>query len=167
MDWMYKEHEKSDKPPLDVKDHDSGGHTSTNQQDTLGITSLSDEKVTAKQTMSELDAEDSGDSSAIDTALSSIHKFTSEYNSQKTDHEEDIREVLSDSGSMPSEEIDTLYKSEIMNTELPADGLERFDKNEQEDTINKDEVIKTLKEEVNLLMFLQFSFINLYDQASC
>ncbi|KAF7836388.1 phospholipase SGR2 isoform X1 [Senna tora] len=151
MDWMYKEHDNNEKPLPDVKDHCSGCYSSTIQKDTLGMESQSNEKMTSKETPLELEAEYSGDSSVIGPALLSVDKLTSEYNSQKPDHEGDGHEFLSDFNSSPCEKSDALYEPENMDSVLPSDDLERLTKDEHEDTINKDEVIKMLKEEVDSL----------------
>ncbi|XP_054812172.1 phospholipase SGR2 isoform X2 [Prosopis cineraria] len=148
MDSMHKEHYKHENPLLTVKDHCSGIYSSSLQNDTLSMASLSNETMTAKPGPSELGAENTGDSLLLCPALPSVHKYALEHNSQKPEHERDVHDFLSDFSKAPHEKNDAIFKPGNMNARIPADGLERLTTDEHENTSNKDEVIRMLREEV-------------------
>ncbi|KAK4256407.1 hypothetical protein QN277_009277 [Acacia crassicarpa] len=150
MDSVHREYYKHENPSLAVKDYCSGSYSSSLKNDALSV-SLSNEKMSAKQTPLELDAQYSGDSSLLYPALPIVHNYTKGHNSQEPEHERDVHDFLSDLSNAPNEKTDALSKLENMNAGLPADGLERLTKNEHENMSNRDEVIRMLREEVDSL----------------
>lgn len=151
MNAIYTDYYKHGNTPRTVKDHCLGSCSSSVQNDTFSTVSLSNEKMTAKQTPLESEAQYFGDSSLC-PALPIVNKDTmahnSAHNSQEPEHESDVPDFLSNLSDAPHDKTDTLSMLENMNGELPANGLERLTKDEDENMSDKDEVIRMLREEV-------------------
>ncbi|KAF1873815.1 hypothetical protein Lal_00029521 [Lupinus albus] len=145
MHWMYEDHSVHGEPHPDEKNHDFQ-YSSNNQNDTSDMVSPSNEKIT-QQTPLETEAEYSDESSVLGPAISSVHNSTAEPNFVKLSNEGDVSELCSDSNDMLFEKVGALDKPESMNIGLP---VERSDE-EDEGTSNKDEVIKTLRQEIDSL----------------
>ncbi|OIV93581.1 hypothetical protein TanjilG_04813 [Lupinus angustifolius] len=145
MHWMYEEHSIHEESLPDEKNHDFQ-YSSNNQDDTSGMVSPSNEKIT-QQSPSEAEAEYSDESSVLGPAISSVHSSTAEPNSVKLSNTGDVSELLSDSNDMLFEKMGVLAKPESMNIGLPVERSAE----EDEGSSNKDEVIKTLREEIDSL----------------
>lgn len=150
MDWMYKEHGEDGEPVPNEKSN-YFKHSSINQDDTLGVKSLSGEKKSTQQSSSEMEAEFSEESSVLCPTLSSGHNFIAEHNSVNPSNQGDIFECISDSSDTFFEKMGALDKLESMNLGLPVD------KEKCNGTSNKDEEIKKLREEVGFQFFTFFS----------
>ena len=162
---MYREHSEDEELVPDMKNnyfqHSSVNQDVTlsvkipsdeNQDHTLSVKIPSDEKKSTHQTSSEMEAEFSEESSILCPTSSSGHNFIAEPNPLSPSNEQDVSDRISDSSDSFFEKTDASDKLESVNLGLPVP------KEKCNGTINKDEEIKKLREEVGFRFLLFFIF---------
>ncbi|KAK9269952.1 hypothetical protein L1049_025525 [Liquidambar formosana] len=156
MDWMYKEHCRNEESPLTMNNESSICNSSTNLEnknstivnETKGVVSINDNKMSAPPTVLVHEEEHAEDSSVVDPLTSVSDEPSSRAADSNKLDTEDVRESVCDSSAVLSHEKDGLDGTTSMNCDF---AIGKMAEEVSEDTSHKDKVIKLLKEEIDSL----------------
>ncbi|CAK7328847.1 unnamed protein product [Dovyalis caffra] len=155
MDWMYKEHPRSEESSLDMK-HDSSTNLEGNNSNVVNaaeeiVDPVDTEMMTAQSTLVHEDGHADDFSTIVSPLASDLDETSSDSNLKQMGGKESLHEFVDDSSNVLSQERDHLCEGTEMKLDDPMSGVENMAVEASEGTVNKEKEINMLMEEIDSL----------------
>ncbi|KAF9670533.1 hypothetical protein SADUNF_Sadunf13G0078900 [Salix dunnii] len=155
MDWMYKEHPRSEESSCDMKhvlSNNLEGNNSNLVRESKDIVDTVDEEImTERSTLLQEDGLADDFSTMLSPLVSDMDETATDSNFKKMGGKESLHEFVPGSSDVLCQERDYLCEGTEMKLDDPMSGLGNMLVEESEDTGNKEKEINMLMEEIDSL----------------